>query len=306
MTNSVKNNIIKKYGKDNILWEIISYHDSEEDAYDTEEFLISSYGVMAEGGILTNVAKNRYDYPEKVSGYIARGGISLPKKYSEDQIVKAYKYHFSDRLSNREIHRLTGINIDYMSYLWSGKKCKDLYEKYITSGKITKSNKKIIRSDTKYTDTEVFDILKLYYLDNVPTEVISEKYGVPLNYLRGCAKGRKRYDVYKDFFHKYPFAKRETTPRIDIDSNKEYIDYLLCSRISIPAICKLTNIPKTTLYRHYIPKGYVFENKPSPKKFYVQKGVYLTKKPSEACLELPFNDKCIIFTTYPSDIRRFS
>lgn len=299
-TNSVKNNIIKKHGKDNILWEIISYHDNEDDAYDVEEYLISCYGVMAEGGILSNVSKGRYDYPDKVAGYIAKGGISLPKKYSEDLIVKAYRYHFTDRLSNKRIHELTGINLSYMSYLWSGAKCKDLYKKYIESGKVVRSDKRKDRY-IKYSDEDIMGILKMYYLDNASIEKICNKYDTTLCYIRCLAKGRKRAYVHEDFFNRYPDAKRLPKPKFDVTANKDLVDWLLDCRISLPLLCKLSGVPKTTLYRYYIPEGLSFENVQSPKQFYICNGKYTTKKPCKDHSTLLYDDETIIFTTCPSD-----
>lgn len=62
-SNSKKNHTIRKYGAE-IKREILCYFDSEDAAYNHEEWLISFYGIESEGGCLRQYAKTRTEYSQ--------------------------------------------------------------------------------------------------------------------------------------------------------------------------------------------------------------------------------------------------
>ena len=71
--NNPKTGKIKHYGNQ-VKREILCYFDDEQKAYEYEEWLISAYGLESEGGILTNYAKNRFEYSDRFVEDVANKG----------------------------------------------------------------------------------------------------------------------------------------------------------------------------------------------------------------------------------------
>lgn len=74
--------------------EVLAYCNSELDAYEMEEFLIKSYGLSSEGGILTNIVKSRYDFNPailKEAQYCARNSNKKVTQEIADRIVQIKK-----------------------------------------------------------------------------------------------------------------------------------------------------------------------------------------------------------------------
>ncbi|MEG0407256.1 MAG: GIY-YIG nuclease family protein [Bacilli bacterium] len=135
-SNGRKNQTIRKYGN-TIKREILCYFDSEDTAYEYEEWLISHYGLESEGGQLRQYAKTRNDYSTEfkkdVSGIASK---SRKRKYSEELVIQAYKMFFEQCLPTYEVSEKLGITYSYVSQLMCGHKDKILFSKYVTSGEI--------------------------------------------------------------------------------------------------------------------------------------------------------------------------
>jgi hypothetical protein len=80
--NTPKTGIIKKYGN-SVIRSILCYFDSEESAYEYEEWLISHYGLKSEGGLLANYAKSRFEYSDKFAHDIC----SKSKKHTDEHVA---------------------------------------------------------------------------------------------------------------------------------------------------------------------------------------------------------------------------
>lgn len=175
--NTPKNNTIKKYG-DKIKREILSYFSTENLAFDFEEYLISYYGTMSEGGLLTNYAKTRYEYaPHFVEDVCKKAHLGYRKyKYSEDVMSLVYRSYFVDNLTMPEISTLTGIDLSYMSYLLNGKKHKKLYDKYKELGII--SEKPVTYKVKKHKQKDIDEVIRLRNVGNSLT-AISKMTGIP-------------------------------------------------------------------------------------------------------------------------------
>jgi len=257
---SIKSNIIKKYGVGNIKRQIISYHDSEEEAYNLEEYLISYYGVMAEGGVLSNVSKTRYDYPDKVKGYIAKNLPSLPTKYTEQQILEVYHLYYKEGKTTRYISEKLSMCASYLTYILRGAKCKGLFEREgihaLREAKLLRDEGKSrsIPSIQKYPDHKVMEVLKLYYEDNIHMESIVEISGISETYIRSILAGNKRNSLLDIYHTDNPQAKRYMVKA----SLKEEVKIRLSSGESFSSLLSDGKYPKTCLYRWAKEEGYTF------------------------------------------------
>jgi hypothetical protein len=107
--NPWKLSIINKH-RDNIEIIILSTHDKEQDAFSTEEFLISSYGNRKNGGCLVNQTTGG----EGASGAVVseelrlRRGKSI-RKFSEEDFRKALYSYFIQGESQESISKSLGV-----------------------------------------------------------------------------------------------------------------------------------------------------------------------------------------------------
>lgn len=130
-----KSKTIRKYSE-SIRREILCYFDTEDNAFDFEEYLISHYRLVSEGGSLLNIAKSRHEIPETSKKSISEKKTSRQIVYSEEDVVTLYKNYFEERQSLRECVQGTMIPRRYSSAICRGERFKGLYLKYIESGLI--------------------------------------------------------------------------------------------------------------------------------------------------------------------------
>ena len=106
--------------------EILSYHDNESDAYSTEEYLISFYGIQSEGGLLTNQCKSRNDMPEhvKTNGKTARS--KKERKFSDEDIITLHGIWISGNITIADASKKMGCSSGYLSAVFRGEKLKHL------------------------------------------------------------------------------------------------------------------------------------------------------------------------------------
>lgn len=148
--NTPKTGKIKKYGKD-VKREILCYFDEEYSAYSFEEWLISFYGLESEGGVLTNYAKNRFEYSERfITNVSSKGHLHRKKKYSDEQVISALKMYFEDCQNIQYTSEQTGIPRTYLTYCLRGKKNKVLYNNHV--GKTIKKNREYESDNCLYKD----------------------------------------------------------------------------------------------------------------------------------------------------------
>ena len=133
-----KNQTIRKYGN-SIKREILCYFDSEESAYDYEEWLISYYGLESEGGCLRQYAKTRDQYSESFSEIASRVSRVKTTPEIEDKVKRAYELYFTEKENKYFICETLGVNYSTLSAWLNGTKHKVLYEKYMSSGLIVKN-----------------------------------------------------------------------------------------------------------------------------------------------------------------------
>tara|TARA_R110000850_G_C9973733_1_gene465361 strand:- start:363 stop:1412 length:1050 start_codon:yes stop_codon:yes gene_type:complete len=247
---SRKANTISKYGKELIVREIISYHEDEEDAYLTEEYLIKYYGVLAEGGILSNVSKGREDYPESVVGYVAKNVVSLPNKYTEQQILNCYDLYYSQYKNIRQIEDITGIPSNYLYPVIAGKKCKGLYEKHSIDSLAKKYDQKLkekLYLNRLYSDEGLIKVLDYYFKGNLSIDNIEELTGISGNYIRSICQGSKRSYLFDQYKQKNPNSKR-TTVKSTFELQK-MVEAALISGLSVAQVMVKCGAPKTSVYR---------------------------------------------------------
>lgn len=145
-SNSSKNHIIRKYGN-SIKREILCYFDNEESAYEYEEWLISCYGLVSEGGQLQQYAKSRNEYSQK---FINEHSLkNLPevkqKTHCESKIVELYQRYYTLVESVKDIAKSLNLKYSYVTQVAKGHKCKTLYDKYVKSGLIEDNTSKLKR-----------------------------------------------------------------------------------------------------------------------------------------------------------------
>ena len=135
--NTPKNNVIKKYG-DSIKRDILCYFDNEEKAYEFEEYLISLYGLMGEGGCLTNYAKNRKQYSKLFVENVVKKSHSTRKRMcSKQTIFKILDLYFNKFYTNKQISEETGVSPEYIGAIKNGHKYKKDYFDYINKNLIS-------------------------------------------------------------------------------------------------------------------------------------------------------------------------
>lgn len=255
--NSRKNNYLLKHSSE-VSCEILCYFDSEDSAYDHEEWLIRHYGIISEGGTLLNYAKERNNtkystcFGKEVS---SRSGIEVRcnRVYSEDQIKKCYEGYFSLGLKGKKLTAFCGVPEHYASYVVSGKKHKGLYAKYVTKGSINILDKKelnlVYRTNLEYKISDE-DLKKIYInicKGNTSLEIVCQEQGYSECYLRSIFQGHKReyldFSLGRDSIREYRGVKTDLL----IDLIKE------SSEIGTPVnvLSRKYGIPKTTLHRSF-------------------------------------------------------
>lgn len=148
--------------------EIIAYTATEDEAYELEEFLISSYGLKNAGGVLTNVVKSRYDIPPSVSSKQSRKSAAKKQvKYSEREALEMIDLYYQKIFNQKELGEIYGVSSSCVGALLCGntKMYKHLNKKH---------NPKVTRIYDEY------EILHMVLLRNsgVPVKEVMTRYSV--------------------------------------------------------------------------------------------------------------------------------
>ena len=203
-SNSRKNKTIRKYMHD-IRKEILCYFDLEQSAFDFEEYLISYYGLIDEGGCLYNIAKSRHEFPEVSKKAISDKKTERTVVYTEEDVVRLYKNYFENRMSLRECIAGTSIPYRYSSALCRGERFKGLYKKYIESGIIKNLRtpeddlKRKHPENQKISDQQLYDIFeKVCNLEMTLKEACKEV-GTEPNWVSKVFKGEFRKYLSFDY-----------------------------------------------------------------------------------------------------------
>ena len=107
--------------------EILMFCDSEESAYESEEFLISSYGLRNDGGCLTNVLKSRTEISQKTRDkHKDSAKKTRQARVSDAEILEAYNLYKNYFVTIESLALKLGVSGTYLGAVFSGKKRKDL------------------------------------------------------------------------------------------------------------------------------------------------------------------------------------
>ena len=149
--------------------DIISYHDSEQCALETEAYLIGCYGLASEGGNLTNVCKSHWDLPEKtIAAKKNRSKVDRKLKISDEELRKAYRDYTELRISLCQIASRLGISETHLGKIFDGKKRKDLG--------FTKTTIIPLRAYDKQT---LISLVRDRHVLGSSYSVLMEKYNIP-------------------------------------------------------------------------------------------------------------------------------
>ena len=198
-SNNKKNQTIRKYGN-SIKREILCYFDSEDIAYDYEEWLIAHYGIEGEGGCLRQYAKTRTQYSESFKSVASEKSRIKTTPEVEDLVLTVYRMYFTECENKYFISEKTGLSFNRVDSWIKGVKHKVLYEKYITSGTIIKNREvtQEFKLDKRFT---VSDLRKDRddWLCGKSTQDIANKYKVSRDTIRGLFIGQSCYGLFQDY-----------------------------------------------------------------------------------------------------------
>lgn len=205
-SNNKKNQTIRKYGN-SVKREILCYFDSEDTAYEYEEWLISHYGLESEGGQLRQYAKTRNDYSEEFAKKASKSSRKKTTKDMENTVVSAYRMYFTDCLGKHEISDYLNVRYDTLRSWLKGEKHRVLYTKYVISGLIAKNRE----YDKEFKLAKNYDIKKLRemrqrWINGEGTGELSKEIGIATTVLRDLFTGvssKGLFDNYDEFPERY-------------------------------------------------------------------------------------------------------
>ena len=251
--NNPKTGKIKHYGNQ-VKREILCYFDDEQKAYEYEEWLISAYGLESEGGILTNYAKNRFEYSDRFVEDVAnKGGKSRFYNLPNDIVFKILKLRFYDAEPISHISDVTKVSRKICQKICRGERNKALYEKYITSGLIRNNlkngvRKKPIKSKNCVPNDLLVKLLTDYYNGKIDRYDFAKALGKSQRYVLGILSGtaRKVYGIELQDYERLDNTKRPT-------KTDEYVmdvlDLRFNKNMSYGNIVDTLKVPKTTVAR---------------------------------------------------------
>lgn len=260
--NSRKVQTIKKY-RDTIRREILCYFDSEESAYDFEEYLIRYYGVISEGGYLYNYAKTRHEFSKAFSKEVAaKGHVTRERTYDEDTISKVYNLYYDLHKTPLEISEETGVCHNYVGYVVRGEKCKSDYNKFLEERGWTKEQAQLEHSKVKdlliktrspsiISKEDITKMFELVCSDEISLEDAAKQLNTEKTYLHNVFTGKKRANLNLDY-SLYKKNRKTLTDRT-VEKNINNIIELMNQNLSVLEIVKITGLSKTSV-RRYISK----------------------------------------------------
>lgn len=224
-----KSKTIRKHCE-SIRREILCYFDAEITAFDFEEYLISYYKLVGEGGCLFNVAKSRHDFPELSKKIISEKKTSRQVVYSEEDVLTLYKNYFEKRQSLRECVQGTQIPRRYSSAISRGERFKGLYIKYIESG-LVKNYRQLeddfIRKDPenqKVSDEEILEIFDLVCSGNFTLDEVCNERGFSPTWMGRVFSGldRKYLNLNCEQYKSLPKGKHVARERAYLKFTEYY------------------------------------------------------------------------------------
>lgn len=249
--NTPKTGIIKKYGN-SIKREILCYFDNELSAYEFEEYLIASYGLVSEGGSLVNYAKTRFEYSNKfVEDISSRGYLHREDKYSKDVVFKAYDLYFRQNKELYEIERTTGIPLNYLYYVLSGKKHKHLFQDYsalhsdidLTYGRTVRKKR------PEYQKVSDEDLMNAFdsACNGILVKSLAEKLNVNSSWLSSVFVGTDRPYLDLDYSKYRNVRKGRGNSK---EENMRLVKTLIDKGLSTQEIITATGFGRTTVFRY--------------------------------------------------------
>lgn len=247
---------IRRYG-DKVSRQILAYFDDELTAYDYEEWLIAHYGLIEDGGCLTNYARTRFEYSNTfVKNVAAEGHKARKRVYSEDLIKQVYTLYFTETKTYEQIKAITGISESYISSLVRGVKDKGLYKDLVLSGMIKdlRPHSKhhtagigVSRGTPKLTQEALFEFFEDVISRSYSPEQIQEKYRISGSTYYSLLNNEFIYieEVYALFKDKLP----KRTSNVVTEETKQTIKRDILKGLSWKVISTRHTISKTHFYR---------------------------------------------------------
>ena len=203
---SMKNQTIRKYGN-TVKREILCYFDSEDLAYEYEEWLISQYGIESEGGQLRQYAKTRYEYSKDFSEKASKNSRLKTNSDIEDTVVTAYKMYFTDLKNKQQIAKDLSVQYSTLNSWLSGKKHRVLHAKYIQSNLIQRNRENgHANKISKGYDLDQMRSIRKRWVDGECTGVLAKEVGITTSTLKDLLVGNSSkglFDDYSTFPEKY-------------------------------------------------------------------------------------------------------
>lgn len=241
---NLKNRAINKFGATNCYREIVSYLDSEDAAYELEDFIMEQTGcILDKNGPLTNIY--RPGYPSRK--YETKNGLEYRDwlKYSDDLVFKFYVMEFELCVPRTLIKDELGIGVGYQLSLANGTSRTNLYKKYVASGYI-QNNKKSLNYNprTPVKRDQKSDLNLLIEYDHVingrktikeASENLDLIYGTVWRIFKGDTRKYLQLDYKRDLkvplkgnTRKYDREKAIRLIKEGVSSN-EFIEKMSCS-----------------------------------------------------------------------------
>lgn len=253
-TNNPKNGKIKHYGS-KVRREILCYFDTEESAYEYEEWLISYYGLESEGGILTNYAKTRFEYSDRFFKDVTHKSNKVRRIDVENHIaVKILWYRYKKCYSYNDIVKNLHISYSVINDVCLGVKNRSMYEKYILNGLIddnlTKQFNGAVHKDRNekihvLSDESIIEAHNSWLNGDKTLNCLAQELGTTYYYLNSIFNGKKRKYLQLNTSGKKFNACRNITN----DKALQILNFRYLENKSYMQIVNITSVPKTTVGR---------------------------------------------------------
>lgn len=256
--NSPKKAVIKKYGN-SIRREILCYFDSENSAYEFEEYLIELYGLISEGGCLTNYAKTRFQYSDKFRSEISSiGYLYRARKHNKQTVMVALSLFYKDNLPLDEISVKTGISRHYLLSVVKGLSYKLDFKEFA--------------NDNGFTDEYLLEIFssnmakqKSVAHSSISAEVIKVEFDLVCSCQKHIKDAAKSLNMSENHLRDIFLGKARLDIRLDVSKYKAIavkgkldgfeniratISRLYENGLSGDQIAKESGYGRTTVFRH--------------------------------------------------------
>ena len=236
------------------------YFDCEESAYAFEEYLISFYGLLSEGGCLVNYAKNRFEYSDKfISDISAIGHLSRKRKYSKEDIMSVLKRFYVYKQSKQQIVEDFNIDENYLGYVLRGAKCKSDFKDFLDLNRLSVEACCVIYKDSveknkgsgweklqKISDDVIVEEFNLFISGLKTLEQIADTHMTSVKYFDTIFRGVDRSKIPIDH-EKY--KKIVNTRKKFTKSEKTGVEDLIALGLSCAEVMNRTGMSKTSFHR---------------------------------------------------------